>query len=93
MTLPMEMHFVSMLTDDTYLIIPAVNVDSRSAELHNVNEWALANNLKLNLTKSQKIFLQTKDEKQNSQYLIKSQYFNGYKLSKFLASHLPVVCL
>jgi len=37
--------------DDTYLIIPAVNVDSRYAELHNVKEWALANNLKLNLTK------------------------------------------
>jgi len=30
----------------TYLIIPAVNVDSHSAELHNVNEWAVANNLK-----------------------------------------------
>ena len=28
--------------DDTYLIIPAVNVDSRSAELRNVNEGALA---------------------------------------------------
>ena len=57
MTLPMEMHFVSMLTDDTYLIIPAVNVDSRPAELHNVNEWALArpNNSKLNSTKSQEI--------------------------------------
>jgi len=41
--------------DDTYLIIPAVNVDSRSAELYNVKEWALANNLKLNLTKSQEI--------------------------------------
>ena len=54
---------------------PAVNVDSRSAELHNVNEWALANNLKLYLTKSQEIiFLQTKDEKQNSQFPIKSHY-------------------
>jgi len=41
--------------DDTYLLIPAVNVDSRSAELHNVKEWALANNVKLNLTKSQEI--------------------------------------
>ena len=49
----MEMHFVSTLT--TYLIIPAVNVDSRSDELYNVKEWALANNLKLNLTKSQEI--------------------------------------
>jgi len=26
-------------------------------------------------------------KKQNSQFLIKSHYFNGYKLSKFLASH------
>jgi len=42
-----------MLT--TRVIIPAVNVDSRSAELHKVNEWALANNLTLNLTKSQEI--------------------------------------
>ena len=41
--------------DNTYLIIPAVNVDSRSAELRNVNESALANNLKLNLTLSQEI--------------------------------------
>jgi len=65
---------------DTYLIIPAVNVDSRSAELHNVNEWALANNLKLNLTKAKKLFLQTKDEKQNSQFLIKSHYFSGYHI-------------
>jgi len=45
----MRMHFA----DDIYLIIPAVNVDSRSAEFHNVNEWALANNLNRNLTKSQ----------------------------------------
>ena len=57
------------------------------------NLWALANNLKLNLTISQEIILQTKGEKQNSQYLMRSHYFNGYKLSKFLASHLPVVCL
>ena len=42
---------------------------------------------------TQTTFLQTKDEKQNSQFLMKSHYFNGYKLSKFLASHLPVVCL
>ena len=32
--------------DDTYLIIPAVNVDSRSTEIHNVNQWALALKLK-----------------------------------------------
>jgi len=53
-----------MYADDTYLIIPAVNVDSRSAELHNVKEWALANHLKLNSAKSQKIILRNKGEKQ-----------------------------
>jgi len=29
----------------------------------------------------------------NSQFLIKSHNFKGYKLSTFLASHLPVICL
>ena len=48
---------VSCVLLQSYLIIPAVNVYSRSAELHNVNEWALANNLRLNLTKSQEIIL------------------------------------
>ena len=57
----MEMHFVSMLT--TRISIPAVNVDSRSAELHNVKEWALANNLKLNLTKSQEIIFTDQTQK------------------------------
>jgi len=27
--------------DDTHLIIPAVNVDTRSAELNHIAEWAL----------------------------------------------------
>ena len=43
--------------------------------------------------KAKKLLLQTDDEMQNSQFLIKSHYFNGYKLWEFLASHLPVVCL
>ena len=34
--------------DDTYLVIPASNVDSRTAELDNVETWALRNNLTLN---------------------------------------------
>ena len=39
--------------DDTYLIIPAVNVETRSAELSHITEWAKLNNLKLNLAKAQ----------------------------------------
>ena len=38
--------------DDTYIIIPAVNV---GLEICNITDWARNNNLKLNLAKSQKI--------------------------------------
>ena len=31
--------------DDTYLIIPAVNVETRSTELSHITEWAKRNNL------------------------------------------------
>jgi len=34
--------------DDTYLVIPACNVDSRDKETSNVDEWSRANNLTLN---------------------------------------------
>ena len=43
--------------DDTYIIIPAVNVGSRSAELRNITDWAHKNNLKLNFAKSQEIIV------------------------------------
>jgi len=38
--------------DDTYIIIPASNAHSRDAELDNVAEWVVANNLQLNRAKS-----------------------------------------
>jgi len=41
--------------DDTYIIIPASNTDSRAAELRNVETWACANNLKLNYNKTTEI--------------------------------------
>ena len=41
--------------DDTYLIIPADNADSRSAEIDNIETWARTNNLTLNRTKSKEI--------------------------------------
>jgi len=34
--------------DDTYLIIPATNIESRSAEIDYVVTWVLGNNLTLN---------------------------------------------
>ena len=32
--------------DDTYVISPATNADSRQVELKNIDEWSGANNLK-----------------------------------------------
>ena len=37
--------------DDTYVVIPASNIQSRDNELDHVAEWALANNLRLNRSK------------------------------------------
>ena len=56
-----DLHAVSVgndlckYADDTYLIIPAVNAHTRSAELSHIAVWAQYNNLKLNLAKSQEI--------------------------------------
>ena len=51
--------------DETYLIIPAINSDSRSAELDNIETWARTNNSTLNRTKSKEIFfVDTKRKRQ-----------------------------
>ena len=42
---------MNKFADDTYIVIPAANVDSRQAELRHVEEWATANNLKINPSK------------------------------------------
>jgi len=51
--------------DDTYLVIPASNVDSRSVEVDNIETWARTNNLTLNRAKSKEIvFVDTKRKRQ-----------------------------
>ena len=50
-------NFMDKYADDTYLFIPAANVDSCAAELAHVEDWALDNNLRLNRTKSAEIVL------------------------------------
>jgi len=51
--------------DDTYLIIPANNVNTRMAEINNIKTWACANNLTLNLTKTVEIvFVDSKRRRQ-----------------------------
>ena len=49
--------------DDTYLIVPASNVDT--AELKNITDWATINNLSLNLSKSEEIVFIDKRRKSN----------------------------
>ena len=49
--------------DDTYLIIPAANVNTRSNELQHVSDWATSNNLSLNLSKSEEIVFVDKRKK------------------------------
>ena len=41
--------------DDTYLVIPASNVDSRATKIDNIETWARTNNLTLNRNKSKEI--------------------------------------
>ena len=41
--------------DDTYLVIPACNIDSREREISNIEAWSLVNNLTLNQSKSAEI--------------------------------------
>jgi len=51
--------------DDTYLIIPASNPDSRSVEVDNIETWASTNNLTLNRTKTKEIiFVDTRRKRQ-----------------------------
>ena len=38
--------------DDTYLVIPACNTDSREREISNIEAWSRVNNLTLNQSKS-----------------------------------------
>jgi len=48
-------NYLVKYADDTYLVIPACNVDTRDIEIANVDTWSQANNLKLNLAKSAEI--------------------------------------
>ena len=41
--------------DDIYLVIPAANVQSRTAEIAQVENWAAEKNLSLNRSKSVEI--------------------------------------
>jgi len=48
----MQAYLVHKYANDTYVVIPACNVQSRADELEHVALWAQANNLKLNRAKT-----------------------------------------
>jgi hypothetical protein len=48
---------MTKFADDTYIIIPASNIDSRDMEIGHVETWARANNLKLNRSKCCEIII------------------------------------
>jgi len=54
--------------DDTYIVIPATNAQSRQVELDCVAEWAQRNNLKLNRAKSVEIIFEDRRRKSLTQY-------------------------
>jgi len=49
---------------DTYVVVPANNVDTRASEVSNVEAWAEANNLTLKRNKSVEIVFTTKRKRQ-----------------------------
>jgi len=49
---------------DTYVVVPANNVDTRASEASNVEAWAEANNLTLNRNKSVEIVFTSKRKRQ-----------------------------
>ena len=54
--------------DDTYLVVPASGVDSRTAEVNNIETWARANSLTLNRLKTHEIvFTDTRRRRQVQQ--------------------------
>ena len=50
--------------DDTYLVIPTSNAQSRKTEVNHVAEWARKNNLKLNRVKSVEVIFNDRKRKQ-----------------------------
>jgi hypothetical protein len=49
--------------DDTYLLVPVSNVESRKTELDNTERWTSANNLKLNRAKTTEIIFVDKSRR------------------------------
>jgi len=58
---------IIIYADDTYLIIPANNINNRTAEINNIESWSRANNLTLNLSKTVEIVFMDSTRKREVQ--------------------------
>ena len=56
---------IHMYADDTYIIVPACNTQSRQAELDHVAKWAHVNNPKLSREKPAEIVITSKRQSQD----------------------------
>ena len=73
----------------TYILIPAINVSTRHAELASIARWAQADNLTLNIAKSrEKLFSDKRRKEKFSAPAEIAELKRVCKLSKFLASLL-----
>jgi len=70
--------------DDTYLIIPAVNVKTRTTELSHISEWTKHNNLKLNLAKTHEIIFADRKRKQKVLELVEISQVQRVKVITIL---------
>jgi hypothetical protein len=75
--------------DDTYLLVPASNVESRKAELDNIERWASANNLKLNRAKTTEIIFV--DKSRRLKISDASSTYGGYQ-SRHITEHPGSSC-
>ena len=81
----------SVYADDTYLIVPASNVDSRSLELENIEQWAKGSNLTLNRSKTVEIMITDGRKKKRANHH-RYQTSAAHLISRFSVSPSQTIC-
>jgi len=84
-------NYLLKYAEDTYLIIPAVNVETRSTELNHITEWAKRNNLKLNLAKTHEIIFVDRKRKQRAPKPVEISQLHRVNVIKILG--VTMACL
>ena len=73
--------------DDTYLVIPAVNCSTCTAEVKHIETWATTNNLRLNRAKSKEIVFFANGKRGSRRlYRRRAQPLNAYTVYEYSES-------